>query len=100
MAALQYRIKQREPIPEPRRPRRGQRTFALPALVAAKIAIYQAMRVQGLNTVVMAQKMAGASETEIRRLLDLGHNTRMSYVTAALAALGKELVVETRDRAA
>lgn len=100
LAALQYRIKQREPIPLPRPPRRGQRTIALPALAAAKLAVYQAMLDRGLNTVSLGRKLAGGSETEIRRLLDLSHNSRIAYVEAALAVLGQELVVETRERAA
>jgi antitoxin HicB len=100
LAALQFRIKQREPIPQPSPPRRGQRTIALPALAAAKLALYQAMIDRGLNTVSLCRMLAGESETEVRRLLDLSHNSRISYVEAALAVLGQELVVETRRRAA
>ncbi|BBK39018.1 hypothetical protein STAQ_40960 [Allostella sp. ATCC 35155] len=100
VVALQYRIKQREPIPAPSRPSRGQRTVALPALAAAKLALYSEMLARGLNTVSLAAMLGGESETEVRRLLDLGHASRIRYVEAALAALGKELVVETRDRAA
>ncbi len=100
LVALQYRIKQREPIPRPSTPRRGQRTIALRALPAAKLALYQAMIDQGLNTVSLGRRLAGESETEVRRLLDLSHNSRISYVEAALAVLGQELVVETRKSAA
>ncbi|MSP48742.1 MAG: hypothetical protein EXQ95_05375 [Alphaproteobacteria bacterium] len=98
VVALQYRIKQREPIPLPSAPRRGQRTIALRALPAAKLALYQAMIDRGFNTVSLGRMLAG--ESEVRRLLDLSHNSQISYVEAALAMLAQELVVETRERAA
>ena len=63
VVALQYRIKQREPIPVPSRPNKGQGTYALPALVAAKLALYQEMIAQGLNTVTLGMKLAGESDT-------------------------------------
>lgn len=47
IVALQYRIKQREPIPEPSRAAKGQRS--LPALAAAKLALYREMQAQGLD---------------------------------------------------
>lgn len=100
IVALQFRIKQREVIPQPSEPRRGQRTIAVPALAAAKLALYQAMMDRGLNTVSLGRMLAGESETEVRRLLDLTHNSRIAYVESALRLLGQELVVETRARAA
>ena len=97
IVALQYRIKQREPIPEPGRAAKGQRSLALPALAAAKLALNREMQAQGLTTATPAARLAGESDTEIRRLLDLGHASRIRHVEAALRVLGKELVVETRD---
>ena len=46
----------------------------------------------------MARRI-GCDPKDIRRLLDLMHRSRLDRLEAALAALGKRLVVEVRDAA-
>jgi hypothetical protein len=41
----------------------------------------------------------GLSEGAIRRLLDLDHRSHIGQIDAALAALGKRLVVQVDDAA-
>jgi antitoxin HicB len=98
IAALRGYIELKRDIPAPARPRRGQPVVILPPLVAAKLALYQAMREAGLTRVALGQRM-GLSEAAIRRLLDLDHRSHIGQVDAALAALGKRLLVEVRGAA-
>jgi antitoxin HicB len=44
-------------------------------------------------------KRLGVSETVVRRMLDPKHNTRPEKIQAALAALGKRIVVGFEDAA-
>ncbi len=99
IAALGGCIELGRDIPAPSRPARGQRVVAVPPLVAAKLAVYQAMRGAGLTRVALGKRI-GVSEGAVRRLLDLDHRSHIGQVETALAALGKRLVVEVRDAAA
>ncbi len=96
--ALAIYVDERRDIPRPARPRKGQRAVTLPPMAAAKLAIYQAMRDQGVIQVALARRL-GCDPKDVRRLLDLMHRSRLDRLEAALAALGKRLVVEVRDAA-
>ncbi len=99
IAALGGYIELRRDIPAPSHPRRGQPVVTVPPLVAAKLALYRAMRGSGLTRVALGKRL-GISEGAVRRLLDLDHRSHIGQVEAALAVLGKRLVVEVRDTAA
>ncbi len=99
VAALGGYIELRRDIPAPSHPRRGQPVVTVPPLVAAKLALYRAMRDSGLTRVALGKRL-GISEGAVRRLLDLDHRSHIGQVEAALAVLGKRLVVEVRDTAA
>ncbi len=99
VAALGGYIELRRDIPAPSHPRRGQPVITVPPLVAAKLALYRAMRGSGLTRVAVGKRL-GISEGAVRRLLDLDHRSHIGQVEAALAVLGKRLVVEVRDTAA
>ncbi len=96
--ALAIYVDERRDIPRPARPRKGQRAVTLPPMAAAKLAIYQAMRDQGVTQVALARRL-GCDPKDVRRLLDLMHRSRLDRLESALAALGKRLVVEVRDAA-
>ena len=64
-------------------------------LQAAKLALYLAMRERGLSNVALAKDL-GLLEGEVRRMLDLDHQTRIGTVEAALGHLGKRLACEVR----
>lgn len=85
-------------LPRPSRPRRGQPVVALPLLAATKLAIYQAMRDQGVTTAELARRM-DIDHKSARRILDLDHQSKVEQLEAAAAVLGKELVIEVRDAA-
>ncbi len=65
----------------------------LPALIAAKLALYEAMREQDIDIGELAERL-GAVATTVRRLLDLDHSSHIDQVETALEALGKRLVLE------
>ncbi|MGH6896859.1 MAG: type II toxin-antitoxin system HicB family antitoxin [Geminicoccaceae bacterium] len=95
--ALRGYIKRSWPIPKPSSPR-GRPTVALPPLVAAKLALYEAMRTQGVSGADLAARL-GMAEPAVRRLLDLDHRSHIDQVEAALRCLGKRLEVTVRDAA-
>ena len=97
VAALGGYVEAKRDIPVPSRRRAGQPVVALPPLVAAKLALYRAMRAQGVSNVALAHKL-GSSEGAVRRLIDLDHRSHIEQVTDALGELGKSLITETRRK--
>lgn len=89
----------RKPIPRPSRVSKRGRSVSLPALTAAKLGLYEAMRSAGIRKSELARRL-GVHMPQIDRLLDLRHSSRLDQVEAALRAIGKELVVGIRDAAA
>jgi antitoxin HicB len=85
-------------LPKPSKQLKGQVSIPVPPLVAAKLAIFSAMREQGISRVELATRL-GSDEKQVRRLLDLDHNSRFDQIESALKCLGKALVVEVRDLA-
>ena len=98
IVALTGYIEDRRDIPKPSTPQKGQKTVHLPPQVAMKLAIYQGMRNQGITQATLAERM-GVDGRQVRRILDLDHNTTLSHLVFALKCLGKELVVDIRDAA-
>ena len=96
-AALSMYVKAREDIPVPSTAVAGQALIAVPTIVAAKLALYTAMRCQGITKVVLAERL-GLSEGAVRKLCDPDHRSHVSRVEEALRAVGRSLVVG--DRAA
>jgi antitoxin HicB len=88
----------RQDIPVPSRPAPGQRTVTLPALSAAKVALYQAMRSQGVRKAELGRRL-GLHMPQIDRLLDLRHASRLDQIETALRSVGKSLVIDVRDAA-
>jgi hypothetical protein len=69
----------------------------LPPLVAAKLALYEAMREQKVSGADLAARI-GMAEAAVRRLLDLDHRSHVDQVEAALRCLGKRLEVRGARR--
>ncbi len=94
IAALGGYIQARRIIPRPS-PGRRRVTVPLPALVAAKSALYCAMRAEGIGNTALAERL-GVSEGAVRRLIDLDHRSHIGQVEAALHALGQRLVIASQ----
>lgn len=96
--ALQGRITDRREIPVPSAPKRRQRLVALPAIVAAKLALYRAMMETGTRKSDLARKL-GVHAPQVDRLLDLDHNSRLDQLEDAARAIGREMHIELRPAA-
>lgn len=94
LAALGGYILERRPLPVAS-PARGRPVIPLPALVAAKLALYQTMLEQRVTNVELARRLDTVEGT-VRRLLDVDHRSHIGQVEAALRTLERSLVVETR----
>ena len=95
IAALGGYLHGRRPIPRPSKAKSGQMVITLPALVAAKLALYEAMRETGSSNAELGRRL-GISEGAVRRLLDLDHRSHISQVEAGLQVLGHRLVVDVQ----
>lgn len=97
ITALGGYIKLGRPIPRPSRAK-GRPTATLPPLVSAKLALYEALRLQGITQTELARRL-GLQENGVRRLLNLDHRSHIDQVDRALAALGKRLQVQVLEPA-
>ena len=95
--ALGMYVKAGGDLPVPNSLAEGQMLISVAPIVAAKLALYSAMREQGLTHIALANRL-GLQEKAVRRLLDPGHQSSMTLVEKALEIAGRALVVE--DRAA
>ena len=93
--ALGMYVKAREDIPTPSPLEEGQVLISVAPIVAAKLALYAAMRDQGITNLSLAARL-GLQENAVRRLLDPGHRSHITSVEKALEAVGRSLVVEDR----
>jgi antitoxin HicB len=96
--AIAGRIARGDEIPPPSKPKRGQRLISVPLYLAPKLALYLAMRERGVPNTKLARRL-GVSETVVRRMLNPRHHTKPEKIQAALAALGKRIVVTFEDAA-
>jgi len=88
---LASRVNEQEEIPSPSRA--GKFAIEPSAQIAAKVALYEAFRESGINRSALARKLSIA-ETEVRRMLDPHHPTKLPRIEGALSALGKKLRIE------
>ena len=96
--AIASRIVNDDDIPAPSRPARGERLVALPAQMAAKAALYLAMRQAGISKTELARRLR-CDEKDVRRLLNPRYGSKLPKIDAALAALGKRIEIVIRDAA-
>jgi antitoxin HicB len=98
-AMIEEHVRSGEPLPRPTKPRgRKFRMIRLPALIAAKADLYQLFLESGVRKAELARRV-GISKTNVDRLFDLRHRSRLDHLEKAFRALGKELRVEIRDAA-
>ena len=86
------------PLPKPAAKRRGLVAVPVNAATALKLAVVETFNASGLSKSELARRLDKA-EGEARRILDPDHPTKVQTLEAALAALGKEIVVSVRDAA-
>jgi antitoxin HicB len=95
---LEAYIKDRRPIPPPST-RRTKYRVAVPALVEAKIRLYEAMRAAKVGKAELGRRLDWHLP-QVDRLLAMNHGSQLAQLEAAFGALGKRLVVGVEDVAA
>lgn len=89
LEAIEARIHDGEPIPQPSR---GKHMVRLPAQSAIKVMLYQALQADGIRKSELARRMS-IPRQEVDRLLDLNHGTALPKMELAFAVLGRQLDV-------
>src|SRR5438552_7794987 len=89
VTALSFYTDNAEQLPRPS-PAHGRPLAFVPPLVAAKLALHDAMLGAGVSNVALARQL-GTDEKTVRRLRDPLHQSRINQVDAALRVLGKRL---------
>ena len=97
VAMLAVYVQQQRTIPTPSPVADGQELLAVPPIAAAKLALYTAMREQGITGDALAVRL-NLSDSAIRKLLDPDCFSHISQIMRALRNVGRSLVIE--DRAA
>jgi antitoxin HicB len=72
--------------------------IAVPPLVAAKLALYTAIREQGISHAELARRL-GVSDKVVSSILHLKRRTHIAQLERALAQLGVQLEVSVRESA-
>jgi len=92
---LEAYIKDRRPIPPPSA-RRTKYRVTVPALVEAKIRLYEAMRAAKVGKAELGRRLDWHLP-QVDRLLAMSHGSKLAQLEAAFGALGKRLVVGVED---
>lgn len=97
--ALRGYLAHGEPLPTPAtRAGRDGVSVSVDILDALKLATIEAWKASGLSKSELARRL-GKAENEARRILDPDHQTKAPALEAALATLGKRVVVSVLDAA-
>jgi antitoxin HicB len=92
-------IEQGEEIPKPGKYRgKNIRYLSVPALYAMKAELYAAFLEAGIRKAELARRMR-IPKTNIDRLFDMNHKSRVDLIDEGFRALGKELSVAVRNAA-
>lgn len=90
---LSSHVENREDVPTPSPLASGQELVALEPVAAAKLALYIAMREQGISESELADRL-DTSESAVHKLLILDRYTHIDTIMNALRAVGRALVIE------
>lgn len=92
LVALSGYVDAGRPLPRASKAARAQPVIALPARVAFKFAIHQAMQQMGMSQAKLATRL-GVDGRQVRRILDIDHESTLDQLETALAALGRRATV-------
>lgn len=98
-AALSLYMDDRRELPVPRRSvSRRTPVVALPALTEAKLSLYELMLSGGIRKAELARRLQ-CGKSQVDRLLDLNHDSRLDQLEAAFHALRKRMHIVIDDAA-
>ncbi|MFJ4456991.1 type II toxin-antitoxin system HicB family antitoxin [Pseudomonas sp. NPDC089392] len=89
-SALSFYVDQKQAIPLPAIATAGQPVVRLPALTAAKAALWNTMVAQKVSKTEMARRL-GVNRPQVDRLVDLLHRSKIEQVEYALHVLGQRI---------
>jgi antitoxin HicB len=95
---IAFCLKEGRDIPNPSTPRRGEHLIPVPPLIAAKAALFLAMRQAKISNTKLARQLR-CDEKDVRRMLDPRHNSKITTLQGALASLGKQIVLAVDNAA-
>ena len=90
--AIASRIRSGQVVPPPSR---GRTRSTLPTLTAIKVILYQEMNRRGISKAELARRL-GWHPTQVGRVLDLRHRSRLDRMDVALRAVGLGLQVKAK----
>lgn len=93
--ALDGYVKDRRAIPMAST-RTTRYRVAVPALVAAKVGLYELMRVQRINKTALARRL-DVHMPQVDRLLAMTHGSQLDQLEAAFRVMGKRLTLSIDD---
>ena len=95
VAALSFYTDEARPLPKSSAAR-GRPVAMVPPLVAAKLALHDAMLAAAVSNVELGRSL-GLDEKAVRRLRDPLHRSHIGQIEAALRLLGKRLEVRVLE---
>ncbi|WP_051564598.1 type II toxin-antitoxin system HicB family antitoxin [Desulfovermiculus halophilus] len=95
--ALSGYMDEHRDIPSPSIAKPGQNTVSPAPIVGVKLCLYQEIRDRGISQLKLA-KLLHCDARQIRRLLDLDHQSTVSQLMDAAEVLGFELDIELTRR--
>lgn len=95
-SVLMMRMKYREDIPAPSKPRAGENLIAPDAAVGMKVALAIAMRRKGLTAAELSRRL-GVDYREAQRILNPHHATKTARMNEAIEATGSHAVIELQS---
>jgi len=97
LSAMEFYFEDRRPVPPASAAQQGERLITLLPSVAVKVLLLNRMLKERVRPADLA-RLLGVKPQEVTRLTDLGHNTKIDTLDAALSALGYELVIHARPK--
>ena len=91
LTALHFLIKERRPVPLPSR-RKGERVD-VPAMVAAKVGLHNALLAAGITRAELARRL-DMHRPQVDRLFDIDHASTFDQLERACKDLGARLELE------
>ncbi len=91
--ALTFYTDEGQDLPTPSELRAGEVMISTTPTVAAKFALYNAMREQGVTATDLAERL-NLDEQAIEKLLNPLYRSHITTVRRALAVVGRDLIVE------
>lgn len=93
-AVVCHRIKTGKNLPRPTQVQAGEIAVSLPLETGMKAELYRAWKTSGISKAELGRRL-NIHETEVRRILDPRHGTRLEAIERAFKALGYRLEVST-----